>query len=158
MTGGGGVDEFQFTQGDSPVGVVNLGGDSVLGNGDTFTFAGGVDRITDLSSGEGLYLTAGEEEFGIQGGPGWMGVWPATPATASLPTNGQATDQGLFFVQGAFNTGTNVFTVDDTSGTDTLVVYDGDSSASVTQTGIVLSGVTLSELQAYTGNSWISHV
>jgi hypothetical protein len=37
-------------------------------------------------------------------------------------------------------------------------VYDGDSSASVTQTGIVLSGVTLSELQAYTGSNWISHV
>ena len=77
---------------------------------------------------------------------------------ASLPTNGQATDQGFFLVQGNFNAGTNVFTANSTSGVDTLVVYDGDSSASVTQTGIVLSGVTLSELQAYTGSNWISHV
>jgi hypothetical protein len=122
----------------------------VFGNNDTFTFSSGVDRITDLSSGEGFNLDVAGADYGVQGSVTFMG--------ASLPTNGQATDQGFFLVQGSFNTGTNVFTVDDTSGTDTLVVYDGDSSASVTQTGIVLSGVTLSELQAYTGSNWISHV
>ncbi|MCC6219187.1 MAG: hypothetical protein IT505_06760, partial [Aquabacterium sp.] len=150
LTGGAGIDYFDFEQGDSPVGVVSLGGDGVFGNNDTFTFSSGVDRITDLSSGEGFNLDVAGADYGVQANMTFMG--------ASLPTNGQATDQGFFLVQGNFNAGTNVFTANSTSGVDTLVVYDGDSSASVTQTGIVLSGVTLSELQAYTGSNWISHV
>ena len=73
------------------------------------------------------------------------------------PTNGLVTDQGFFLVQGTYS-GTT-FTVDNTTnGRDTLVMYDGDSTAGVTQTGIVLSGVTLSQLQAYTGNNWINHI
>ena len=56
---------------------------------------------------------------------------------------------------------TSSFTVDSTAtgGTAaTLVVYDGNSTAGVTQTGIVLSGVTLAQLNAFAGNNFISHV
>jgi Ca2+-binding RTX toxin-like protein len=150
MTGGNGSDDFNFEQGDSPlVTASNLGGDGVLNSGDTFSFANGVDRITDFASGEGLGLDLQHSDlFGNQGAPSYMGSAPAT---------GEATDQGYFAVQGNYSGST--FTVDNTaSGHDTLLVYDGDSSAAVTQTGIVLSGVTLAELNLYTGSNWISHV
>ena len=158
MTGGGGIDFFRFEQGDSPVGVVNLGAGvaGILDNGDTFVFAGGVDRITDfITSGEGINLDVPNQDFANTTGLGWMGAQGTTPATAVLPTNGLATDQGFFLVQGGFS-GTT-FTVNNT-GADTLVVYDGDSTAGVTQTGIVLSGVTLAQLNAFTGSNFISHL
>jgi len=166
LTGGAGKDYFNFLQGDSPVGVVHLntgGVSSALDNGDTFTFANGVDRITDFTSGEGFNLEA-PKHFNLLGA-GLMGTSNQDPQNAYVPsqsssvppTNGLVTDQGFFLVQGTYS-GTT-FTVDNTTnGHDTLVMYDGDSTAGVTQTGIVLSGVTLSQLQAYTGNNWINHI
>ncbi|MDO9226595.1 MAG: Ig-like domain-containing protein, partial [Pseudomonadota bacterium] len=156
MTGGAGSDDFNFEQGDSPaVTAMDLGGDNILNTGDTFSFASGVDRITDLDSGEGLGLDkAMSDLLGNAGAPGYMG---------SAPSNGLATDQGYFAVRGDYLDGgsagsSGTFTVNTAAGADTLIVWDGDSSAAVTQTGIVLSGVTLSELNLYTGSSWISHV
>ena len=156
MTGGGGIDGFNFEQGDSPaVTAKNLGGDSVLNSGDTFSFTGGVDHITDLASGEGFNLDKPMGDlFGNAGAPGYMG---------SAPTDGLATDQGYFAVQGNFADGgtpgsSGTFTVNTATGLDTLVVWDGDSSAAATQTGIVLSGVTLADLNLYTGSNWISHI
>jgi hypothetical protein len=150
MTGGGGSDEYSFSQGDSPVITAkNLGGDGVLNNGDTFSFANGIDRITDFSSGEGFSIDKPMGDF-VSGvaDPGLM---------ATTPSNGMATDQGIFAVQG--NYAGSTFTVDNTgTGHDTLVVYDGDVSAAVTQTAIVLSGVTLAQLELFTGSNWISHV
>ena len=84
-----------------------------------------------------------------------MGLQSENPSTSVQPSNGLATDQGFFMTQGSFS-GTT-FTVN-SAGADTLVMYDGDSGAGVTQTGIVLSGVTLSELNAFTGNNFISHI
>ncbi|MES2979824.1 MAG: cadherin domain-containing protein [Pseudomonadota bacterium] len=153
MTGGAGSDRFDLFQGDTPVGVVNLAGDSILNNGDTFTFAGGVDRITDLSSGENFQISA--PDYSGAANPGWMGTQSSNPSTSALPTNGLATDQGFFFVQGALS-GT-VFTAN-TAGADTLVVYDGDSSSGITQSGVVLSGVTLAQLNAFSLSSFVSHV
>jgi len=149
MAGGGGSDEFGFEQGNSPVVTGKaLGGDGVLNTGDTFSFANGVDRIADLSSGDSFGLNLPFHDWlGNVGAPGYMG---------SAPANGEATNQGWFAVQGNFATGT--FSVETTTGADTLIVYDGDSSAAVTQTAIVLSGVTLNELNLYTGNNWVSHV
>ncbi len=149
MTGHGGSDEFSFEQGDSPVVTVNLTlgtGNTVLDNADTFTFAGGLaDFITDFSSGERINLDALLGEFtGVQG-PSWMG--------ATLPTNGLATNQGFFLVQGVYN-GTTTFTAS-SAGADTMVVYDGDSSSAVTQTALVLSGVTLSNLSVSLGSNSI---
>ncbi|MBU4081538.1 MAG: cadherin repeat domain-containing protein, partial [Gammaproteobacteria bacterium] len=156
MTGGGGSDDFGFEQGDSPaVTAMSLGGNSILDNGDTFTFANGVDRITDLVTGEGLGLNALNEDMSGQAGVGWMGAQNQTPANSGVPSNGLAVDQGFFLTQGNYS-GT-VFTVNST-GADTLVMYDGDFSGGVTQTGIVLSGVTLAQLNAYSGGNWISHI
>jgi len=156
MTGGAGSDEYGFEQGDSPeVTAKNLGGDGILNTGDTFSFTGGVDHITDLASGEGFNLDKPMGDlFGNAGAPGYMG---------SAPTDGLATDQGYFAVQGNFADGgtpgsSGTFTVNTATGLDTLVVWDGDSSAAATQTGIVLSGVTLADLNLYTGSNWISHI
>ncbi len=158
ITGGAGRDFHEFQQGESPTGVVSLvnGAAGVLDNGDTFVFAGGTDRITDFASSEGISLNALQHDFANQSGAGWMGATGATPVTSPAPTNGLAVDQGYFLVQGSYN-GTTTFTVN-TGGADTLVVYDGDSSAGVTQTGLVLSGVTLAQLEASTGGNYISHI
>ncbi|MDP2240501.1 MAG: Ig-like domain-containing protein, partial [Burkholderiales bacterium] len=163
MTGGLGNDYFGFEQGDSPAGGVNLGGNGILDNGDTFTFAGGVDRITDFASGEGFNLNALHQDLSGLPGVGWMGTQFENPANSVLPANGLATNQGFFLVQGNSPgilpaVGASfTFTVNN-AGADTLVVWDGDSTGGVTQTGIVLSGVTLAQLNAYTGNNWISHM
>ncbi|MDP2241249.1 MAG: Ig-like domain-containing protein [Burkholderiales bacterium] len=159
MTGGLGSDDFDFQQGDSPaVTAMNLGGGiaGVLDNGDTFTFGGGVDRITDFANGEGFNLNAPHQDLSGQQGVGWMGGQFETPATSVKPANGLATDQGFYLVQGNFD-GTTTFNVHN-AGADTLVVWDGDSTGDVLQTGIVLSGVTLADLNAYTGNNWIQHI
>jgi hypothetical protein len=103
-----------------------------------------VDRITDFATGEGIGLEP--PEYSNETPLSWMGT---------MPNNGVATNQKFFMVQG--NLAGNQFTVNSSTGTDTLVVYDGDSTGGVTQTGIVLSGVTLTQLQAYTGGNWISH-
>ncbi len=144
LTGSGGGDEFKLDQGDSPevTGKV-LGVDGVLNTGDTFSFANGVDRITDLSSDEGIELGVSLSDlFGNSGAPSYMG---------NVPANGLATDQGYFAVQGNYVAGT--FTVNSSTGSDTLIVWDGDSSNMVTQTGIVLSGVQATDLQL--GGSFI---
>jgi len=136
----------------------------VLDNGDTFTFDGSLaDLITDFGFGgspgntEGINLQAPFSEFTGAQGPGLMGAPNLNLSGVTPPTNGLATDQGFFLVQGGYNNGTATFTVN-SAGADTLVVYDGDSSAAVTQTGIVLSGVTLAELNAFTGQNFIAHI
>ena len=153
MTGNGdnglsdGHDNYYFAQGDSTAGTLNLaagGNAGLLDNGDTFTFASGVDRITDFATGQGIGLEP--PKYSNETPLSWMG---------STPNNGVATNQKFFMVQG--NLAGNQFTVNSSTGTDTLVMYDGDSTGGVTQTGIVLSGVTLTQLQAYTGGNWISH-
>jgi hypothetical protein len=150
LTGGGGNDSFLFLQGESSTGVVNLNAGGLIGvldNGDTFTFANGVDRITDFSTGDNLNMLAPDNSnlpF-----PSWMGSTP--------PANGLATNNGFFTVQGSFN-GTSTFTVNNTTGTDSLVVYDGDPSTGATQSVIVLTGVTTAQLFSLPGNHFISHV
>jgi len=145
LNGGGGVDEFSFAQGDSPaVTALNLGGNSVLDDGDTFSFAGGLDRVNGLASGEQLFLNARFGDATGQNGPGKMGA---------TPTNGLAADQGFFLVQG--NYAGSDFAVN-SSGADTLLVYDGDSSAAIAQTGVLLSGVIPSQIQVFTGSNTIT--
>jgi hypothetical protein len=108
-------------------------------------FGGGVDRITDLSSGEGMSFQGAQYQN-----------LPNIFYQGTASTNGQVNDQKYMLVQGDFSG--NTFTVNTTSGADTLVVYDGNASVgSVTQTGVVLSGVTLAQLQAYTSSNWLQH-
>lgn len=151
---GGLENDFEFEQGDSPARTaMNLGVDDVLGNGDSFSFANGIDRITNFHSGDFIGLnTQYSDILDIADAPGYMGQWnDQTP-----PSNGLATDQGFFVVRGGY--AGNVFTVNTTAGADTLIVWDGDSSDAVTQTGILLAGVTPDQLSLYQGSSWISHV
>ena len=146
LTGGLGIDDFLFDQGDSPaVTGLNLGSDGSLNTGDTFSFANGVDCITDFTRGDRTELahpTADEN-----GNVRYMG---------SAPSNGLATNQGYFVVQGDYNANTGIFTVYTSTGSDTLIVWDGDPTGGVIQTGIVLSGVTPDKLSL--GHGWIGHL
>ena len=134
-------DEFGFEQGDSPaITGLNLGGDSQLGNGDTFSFANGVDQIMDFSYGDSVYLEARNGWLNGTEGLGEMSDFPLS-WTYYYPADGLVSDQGFFLVQGGYNATSKVFTVNDSTGADTLIVYDGDSSAGMSQTGLVLMGV-----------------
>ena len=67
-----------------------------------------------------------------------------TPNSIEL-TSGNTTvsDEKYKLVTGTYASGT--FTVS-SSGTDTLVIYDGDDSSGVSQTAVVLKGITTSTL------------
>jgi hypothetical protein len=145
MRGHSGADKFIFDQGDSPrVSFAERGGTGVS-TGDTFTFAGGLaDLISDFGRGDEIEFDVRFDDYTGVSDPGKM---------ASTPSNGRATDQGFFLVQGDFSRG--VFTVNNNGGDDTLVVYDGDPGAAVTQTGIVLTGVTLARIDVFTGDNSI---
>ncbi|NNU43716.1 hypothetical protein [Ramlibacter montanisoli] len=140
MTGNAGTDEFQFNQGDSTPVAVNLGGDATLNTGDTFTFTGGADVVTDLSAGDA---------FSMQG--------PQSGYMGSLPANGLAAEQAFYVVRGEYSAGTGTFLVDAAAGTDSLVVYDGTSGTGVTQTAMVLEGTIPDELNLFPGSTWVSH-
>jgi Ca2+-binding RTX toxin-like protein len=157
MTGGDGADYFSFPQGESPERTgMQLGPDGVLSDGDTFTFANGVDRITDFSAeDEGLSFDwdfFALSQSSVVNAPGFMGQ----AFDKSPPADGLATDQGFFVVKGSFIGDT--FTVDTAAGNDTLFIIDGDSTAGVTQTGLVLSSVTPEDLNLHNGSHWVSHV
>ena len=147
MSGHSGADNFIFDQGDSPrVSFAERGGTGVS-TGDTFTFAGGRDDLTsDFGSGDEIEFEVRFDDYTGVRDPGKM---------ARTPSNGRASEQGFFLVQGDFSGG--VFTVNRNGGDDTLVVYDGDPGTAVTQTGIVLTGVTLAQIDAFTGDSYIAY-
>ncbi len=147
LTGHAGNDEFDFRQGDSPLVALADAAGVDLGTGDTFTFAGGqADLITDFGIGDEISFDTRFDDSGVLRDPAWM----------AAPSDGLASDQGFFLVQGDFVAG--VFTVDSATGADTLLVYDGDESASVTQTGVVLTGVTLSQLDLFGNGGTIQGV
>jgi uncharacterized repeat protein (TIGR02059 family) len=155
MTGGWGNDTFSFQQGDSPEVTVDTGLDGILNTGDTFTFTGGkADLITDFTNGGSEYDSINlnlPSDAPTKGG--WMG---------STPSDGLAADQSYFLVRGDYNNGT--FTVNTANGVDGLLVYDGNSAVThgantvgeVTQTAIVLSGVTPGYLDTYIGSGHIT--
>jgi hypothetical protein len=130
MTGNDGEDEFYFEQGDSPTLVfADTNSDIQISDGDTFTFDGlAGDVITDLSSGDVIELNNVYTDY----------YW-------SSNLSGVVGDQGYALVTGNYADG--VFTVNEASGTDTLVVYDGDpNTLSVSQTGLVILGKTVGNL------------
>jgi uncharacterized repeat protein (TIGR02059 family) len=157
LTGGAGSDSFSFEQGDSPTAVFHDNGGAGVNSGDTFSFANGVDVITDLASGERVELnnTQLSNLFGHASQIHDLGA---------VPSDGLVTDQGYYLVQGNYNAGS--FTVDTSAtGHDTLVVWDGSSGSAVSQTGIVLAGIQLADLStggdsiqlnAPAGETWLS--
>ena len=130
MNGGGGVNQFEISQGDSTaVTVGGLSSGSVV-NGSTFSFGGAglADVITGgLTQGSKIHINNALNGFNS----------PHYQAS----TSGVAGDQEYFLEQGNYSATSGVFTVSAT-GTDTLVVYDGDTSSGVSQTGVVLRYIT----------------
>jgi uncharacterized repeat protein (TIGR02059 family) len=148
LDGGGDADVFIFRQGDSTaVTYYDNGAPSAVDNGDTFSFSGGADVI--VGSGFTVVGENGDRiEFwnnfaGVQN-PSPMGTWAANVLTPIIPGNGQAADQQYYLVRGGYSGG--VFTVNDSAGADTLMVYDGDPFGTASQTGLVISGVTPGQL------------
>jgi Ca2+-binding RTX toxin-like protein len=143
LTGNGGADTFAFNQGDSP-GVTFFDLDSNgMDEHDTFSFAGAAaDVITDFQSGDRVDLNL---PYFPEGTGGYMGL---------APSSGQAADQSFFLVRGEYFNGD--FTLDNSSGFDTLVVYDGNPNAGeVLQTGLVISGWVPDDLITYIGSGII---
>ncbi|WP_192903748.1 beta strand repeat-containing protein [Achromobacter aloeverae] len=139
LTGNGGADTFAFFQGDTPLATsIQLAGATVDGDGSTLSFANGLDVITDFSASDQILL-----------GPD---VGLAHLADASQAADGVLADQSYHAVQGTYAGGT--FTVN-AAGGSTLVLYDGDSSSNVSTTAILLSNVTLDQLQF--NNGTITH-
>jgi Ca2+-binding RTX toxin-like protein len=149
MTGGAGTDSFVIYQGDSPglssVSVGAGGTPGVFGDGDKFTLNNGFDRITDFSTGEVITFQS-PLDFNL---PNPASIGPGFPASVVVP------DNSFYTVQG--NLVGNVFTVNSTTGTDTLINYDSSTTA-LQMTTVVLSGVTLSQLLQTAGSNTITHV
>jgi hypothetical protein len=142
LNGGAGADQYVFKQGDSPVvtfahSAANASA-TVVTNGDTFSFVAGADVIT--SGGFDVFGVNGDKINFFSDGANITNPNPM----AAVPANGLVTDQQYFVVQGTYSG--NIFTVDTASGTDSLVVYDGNLSSAITQTGLVIQGVAPSLL------------
>ncbi|MFZ3016938.1 MAG: hypothetical protein WA056_00615 [Gallionella sp.] len=140
MTGGAASgDHFNFVQ----------DGSSLISYNGSTTYSGAIDRITDFSSGDSLSMNVADNfaPGGMQQGLGMM---------SAVPLDGLAADQSYFMVQGNYSAGQ--FTVNAMTGTDTMVVYDSDATAAVVQSGVVLSGVTLGQLEAFSGGNYVSYI
>ena len=138
LIGGTGADTFRFNQGDSPaVQFIDNNLNSTLDAGDTFNFTGGADVVQNFSGSDNMHFDC---------------TVNFNPINMAAPANGLTIDQRYFLVQGSLSGST--FTAG--GGSDTLVVYDGDPTAGVSQTGLVIKGVSPSSLTA-SGNS-IFHV
>ena len=144
LRGGAGEDSFQFEQGDSPVLTLNtsVATDAYMLTGATYTFAGGkVEVIENLAVGDQVWLNPPFE--GVTGSP-WLSMMGGTSTPGN---NGLVTNQGYFGVRGTLGAN-GVFTVGTYNNSpDTLVVYDGDGSSGVSQTGFVLKGVPMGDLE-----------
>ena len=148
VSGGLGADQFRFIQGDSTAVTVAVGGDATLNTGDIFTFTGGAADVV-----HGSFDVAGASGDRIQL---FSLANQSNPTGVTAPTNGLVTDQKFFTVQGNYD-GVSSFTVNTTSGLDTLVVYDGDATSGVTQTALVVQGHTPTTLTV-SGNTLYANV
>ncbi|MBI5660170.1 MAG: hypothetical protein HZC43_11635 [Nitrosomonadales bacterium] len=138
MTGGVGPDHFSFIQDNSC--FISFDNPSGTAGGGSFTFTGGIDIITDFSpSVPGLPPTESSDTFSLKATdsdiPGSMGN--VLDLIIAAPSDGLAVDQSFYMVKGNYSVGQ--FTVNLTTGQDTLVVYDSSASLGITTTsGIVM--------------------
>ncbi|MBI3144862.1 MAG: hypothetical protein HYZ18_06245 [Pseudogulbenkiania sp.] len=65
-----------------------------------------------------------------------------------------ANDQSLTIVSGSYNSQTGTFTVDRESGSDTMVISDTSDTGNTVDTGVVMMGVTESQLYS---SSWVGY-
>jgi hypothetical protein len=152
VSGGLGADQFRFIQGDSTAVTVAVGGDATLNTGDIFTFAGGVADVV-----HGRFDVAGTSAAGGDRIQLFSLANQSNPTSMTMPANGLVTDQKFYVVQGNYDAEAGSFFVSTTLGLDTLVVYDGDASAAVTQTAVVVQGHTPSTLTV-SGNTLYANV
>jgi hypothetical protein len=152
MSGREGRDSYGFEQGDSPtLTLANLNdATSYVPAGATYTFAAGqAEVIEDFQPGDQIWLNP---PFDGVTGAAWLSA-KRDQSVSSGSSAGQVGDQGFMPLRGTLGNG-GVFTVGSyDSGPDTLIVYDGDSSSGVSQTGFVLRGVSLNDLDYWSGNS-----
>ncbi|MBK9205680.1 MAG: hypothetical protein IPL73_25285 [Candidatus Obscuribacter sp.] len=146
VNGGAGADQVVFYQGDSTaVTYADASASGTVNDGDTFTFTGGVDIVAGSGfsvtgiTGDKINLAAGPAQYGLgsMALPAcWPGEQPAVLPGARQPVGGS-------------------FTVNTTSGADTLVVYDGDVTAGVSQSGFVITGHAPTELLTSTNQIYL---
>ena len=154
LRGGAGGDGFQFEQGDSPVLTVNTSAvtDTYMMTGAVYTFAGGkAEVIEDFQVGDEIELMPPFD--GITGAAWLNGMTTQSPGMGTA--GGAVTDQRFLGLRGMLGTN-GVFSVGAYDNSpDTLVVYDGDASSGVSQTGFVLKGVSLNDLEGFYGGGSI---
>lgn len=153
LRGGAGGDGFQFEQGDSPALTVNTSAvtDTSMMTGAVYTFAGGkAEVIEDFQFGDEVRLSPPFD--GITGAAWLNGMTTQSPGMGTA--GGTVTDQRFMGLRGTLGIN-GVFTVGASNNSpDTLIVYDGDASSGVSQTGFVLRKVSLNDLEGfYGGNS-----
>lgn len=148
VSGGTGRDQFEFVQGDSPDLTVTV----QSGRPASFQFTGLADVVTDLAPGERVDFRVPNQELRNVGGLSPMGSG-LLALSGAMPAEGLVTDQSFFLARGTLSqSGANaVFTVSDSSGSDTLIVYDGTFGSAVRQTGTVLLGVVPGDLNVMDG-------
>lgn len=143
---------FMFWQGDSTSVTFSDQGNNGLGNGDTFAFNGSADIIlSGLKASSRSTNPLGQTYF--YGGDA-VEFYNNSDSNLSQmnirPLNGLVKDQSFFFQQGSYLESDGIFTVNDT-GTDTLIIYDGDETTAVTQTALIIANVNSAYL---TSDSW----
>lgn len=157
LNGGGGNDQFNINQGESPlVNIVRGSGNSgAITNGDIFSFAGGAGDV--IASGFDVTGQGGDKINFQSSGFDIVNPHPMTNSTTGalmIPADGLVGDQQYFVLQGNYLNG--AFTVNNLSGLDSLVVYDGDQSSGVTQTALVIKGVMPSQLVENWGQIYLN--
>ncbi|WP_430436390.1 beta strand repeat-containing protein [Oceanibaculum nanhaiense] len=130
MSGGTGADIFVQAGGDSVGRTSEVITVANLGNGETITFAAGVDVITDFVSGTDKLDVATAGSFTSFGAGG---------------DGSNLTGNNNYSIRGDFNSGTGVFTTNFGGGADLLVVTNAanaDLDAAGQSSIIILTGIT----------------
>ena len=156
LDGGAGNDVYVFRQGDSTSAVfVDVNTIGSLNTGDRFEFAAGVDVISGGFSNNGnssdavVFAASGGASIPVYAMGNSLtnapyktytinGITVPALRDGTAPADGKLVDQGYYLVRGDYVA--NAFTVNTTSGQDTLVVYDGDSTSGITQSALVIQG------------------
>jgi len=149
LSGGGGGDQFLFEQGDANPVTFQNDQNAVLNSGDVFDLGEFFDRIMDFTADDEIFL---HQLGGLWGGGIYMG---------NAPSDGLAIDRGYFAVRGNLDetdSANKKFVVDTTGGDHTLLVWDGATGSTVTQTAIVLMGATPENLSFGSGAIYYNNV
>lgn len=138
ITLGSGKDTIITTEGESVASTATTFAGANLAVGDTITFGNGVDTITGFTAG-----ATGDVLKGVD-----AAALPTTGIGVAVATGFQG---DTFFVSGAFNSGTGVFTVAaDGAGADTMIldVENHAADLATVDDAVILIGVDSDDLNA----------